>query len=534
MSSLTYHRKPNGATYVYRQESYWDKAKKRPSSRQICIGKLGENGEIVYNKRFKEPEAREALERGESVAESLLCGQSLVLAEATRATGLERMLRKRFDTEEADALLALSWAVAAGYGQMYLASVWMEQNECPAHEASLSSQDISRILSKVSQNRIEDFLREWAQHRSKGTREQYCYDLTSVSSRNAANPFVEYGHNRDKENLAQVNMALLTGVSSRIPTYYELHPGSMSDTKTVASFIERMKKYGAERICMLLDRGFYSEANISLMLKSHIGFYIPVPTTVKWQGELIDEYRDAVEMPEHIIHISEDGKEALYGMTVLDKIEGRRVWKHVYFDGARRTEHIASLFAALSVWEEELKSGDTKKSHEWAYERYFTVKETPKRGRQVKRKQEAINAYKSDRAGYWVILTNCEKDAAAALDAYRERSLVESQFDDMKNDLALSRLRTHGPDTMRGRAFVQFLALILTARIRVVLSDAWESRQDVPKEDRLARHYSLAEMMMRLGTYRKTRFSDRYGAVMSAQTKAQRAIFRAFRIQTAG
>jgi hypothetical protein len=87
---------------------------------------------------------------------------------------------------------------------------------------------------------------------------------------------------------------------------------------------------------------------------------------------------------------------------------------------------------------------------------------------------------------------------------------------------------------MRGRAFVQFLALILTARIRVVLSDAWESRQDVPKEDRLARHYSLAEMMMRLGTYRRTCFSDRCGAVVSAQTKAQRTIFRAFRIQTAG
>jgi transposase len=49
---------------------------------------------------------------------------------------------------------------------------------------------------------------------------------------------------------------------------------------------------------------------------------------------------------------------------------------------------------------------------------------------------------------------------------------VESHFDDMKNDLSLSRLRAHRPDTMRGRAFVQFLALILTARIRIVLSDA--------------------------------------------------------------
>jgi len=534
MSSLTYHRKPNGTTYVYRQESYWDKAKKRSSSRQVCIGKLDADGEILYNKRFSAPEARDALERGEVVAESVLSGQSLVLTEVTASTGLERVLRRCFEAESASALLSLAWAVTAGRGQMYLASVWMEQNECAAHGADLSSQDISRVLAAVSQSQIEDFLREWTTHRSKGTREQYCYDLTSVSSHNASNPFVERGHNRDKEDLAQINMALLTGVTSHIPTYYELHPGSLSDTKTVASFIERMKKYGTERIRMLLDRGFYSAANIGLMLQGRIGFYIPVPTAVKWQGELIDELRDAVEMPEHAIHLTEDGREALYAMTVLDKIDGHRVWKHIYFDGARRTGHIASLFAALKRWEDELQSGQTKERNKWAYELYFTVKTTPKRGRQVKRNQEAINAYKTDRAGYWVILTNCEKNAKAALDAYRERTLVESQFDDMKNDLAMSRLRTHGPDTMRGRAFVQFLALILTAQVRVVLDNAWDNRHDVPKDDRLAHHYSLAEMMMRLGTYRKTRFSDRYGAVCSAPTKAQRTIFRAFGIEVAG
>jgi hypothetical protein len=52
-------------------------------------------------------------------------------------------------------------------------------------------------------------------------------------------------------------------------------------------------------------------------------------------------------MPEHVIHISEDERKALYGMTVIDKIDGRRVWKHLYFDSGRRTEHIAALFAAL-------------------------------------------------------------------------------------------------------------------------------------------------------------------------------------------
>jgi hypothetical protein len=80
---------------------------------------------------------------------------------------------------------------------------------------------------------------------------------------------------------------------------------------------------------MVLDRGFYSATSISLMFNARISFCIPIPTTVKWQGKLIDEYREAVEMPEHAIHISEDGKEALYGMTILDKVDECRVWKHL-------------------------------------------------------------------------------------------------------------------------------------------------------------------------------------------------------------
>jgi hypothetical protein len=95
------------------------------------------------------------------------------------------------------------------------------------------------------------------------------------------------------------------------------------------------------------------------------------------------------------------------------------------------------------VWEVELKSNDPVKENECAYERYFKVTTTPKRGRVVKRNQEAINSYKSDRAGYWVILTNCENDAKRALGAFRERSYVEQSFDDMKNKLDLKRLRAH-------------------------------------------------------------------------------------------
>ena len=529
MATLTYHRKPNGTTYVYRQESYWDKSKGRSATKQVCIGKLGGDGEIIYNKRFSDPAARDALETGEVISESTVTGQSLVLAKAAEDSGLERVLRRAVGSELADALMTLAWAVVgSGDGTMSSAAVWAEDNDCPLHENPPTSPDISRYLASVSQNSIESFLAPWMNHRSKGKAQQYCFDITSVSSYNSSNAYVEWGYNRDKEKIAQINLALLTSVKGRIPTYFEILPGSMSDVRCIKTFTETMKKYGTGKMRMLLDRGFYSKENLLRLLDEHIGFYIPIPANIAWARELIDAYRDAVEMPEHIISIAESGKDALYGMAVVDKLDGRRVWKHLYYDTQRRTDHILTFFANLASWEDELIREDLKEKNQWAYDAYFFVKTTPKRGRKVIRNQVAINAYKTDRAGYWVILTNCEKNAALALEAYRERTYVEQSFDDMKNELDMARLRTHNQDTMRGRVFVQFLALVLTSQIRATQEDAWKRRDEFPKEERLTRRYSLRELMLRLGSYRKTHFSGRYGDVVSTPTRAQREIFSAF------
>jgi transposase len=530
MATLTYHRKKNGTTYVYHQESYWDKIKKHSSSRQVCLGKLGDGGRIIYNNRFSTAQARESLEKGEVISESLITGQSLIFSKAITDTGLGKVLRSSFGNEAADKLISLACSVVATGGTMYNASVWIEDHDCPAHDTLLTSQDISRLLSSIKQGQIEDFLRAWMIHRNKGNHEQYCFDITSISSYNKSNPFVEYGYNRDREKLPQINLAILAGVASRIPTYYEVLPGSMSDVKSILVFTEKLKKYGVGTLRMLLDRGFYSDYNLSCLLKEHISFYIPVPTNIKWGQELIDRYRDDVEMPEHILSVTDDRKDAVYAMTVTAKMDGHRVWQHIYYDTARRTEHILSFFANLAAWEEELKAGNTKKDNEWAYERYFIVKNTTGHGRKVTRNQLAINAYKIDRAGYWVILTSCEKNAASALEAYRERSLAEQSFDDLKNELDMKRLRTHNSDTMRGRVLVQFLALIITAQIRTTLDSAWTRREEHPKDNRLSRRYSLSELMLRLGSYRKTKFSGRYGEVTSTPTKAQREIFTAFGI----
>ena len=103
----------------------------------------------------------------------------------------------------------------------------------------------------------------------------------------------------------------------------------MSDVTTIKGFSEKMKKYGVGKIRMLLDRGFYSQPNLDRLLDEGIGFYIPVPANIKWASDLINEHRGNVEMPEYMISVADDNKDAVYGMTVSSTIGRRRVWRHI-------------------------------------------------------------------------------------------------------------------------------------------------------------------------------------------------------------
>ncbi|TWI64166.1 hypothetical protein LZ24_03152, partial [Desulfobotulus alkaliphilus] len=55
MASITHHHnKKTGAIYVYSVESYWDKEKKAPRNKQVCLGRLDlETGEVIPSKRRK-------------------------------------------------------------------------------------------------------------------------------------------------------------------------------------------------------------------------------------------------------------------------------------------------------------------------------------------------------------------------------------------------------------------------------------------------------------------------------------------------
>jgi transposase len=513
------HKNANGTIYVYEQRSVWDKEKKRSRNRQVCIGKRDtDTGEIIYNRRFSDERAAGAVADGAAFVSSVVIGSTLVLDEAAKRSGVSAVLSEVFEDDFVDRVISIAYAIVCDSGKMYHAAAWMEGHMCPCHDNPLTSSDISRMLSSITPSVVETFLRVWAE-RKADRRGYYCFDVTSISSYAKSLSGVEWGYNRDKEKLPQINIALLSGIASRLPVFYEQLAGSLPDVRAIHKLEERLKKLGLQKIVLLLDRGFLSEANMMEMMGHKTKFMMPLRSELVLSQALIDEHRETIEDMDNIIEVDDAYTAAIYATSVVSKLAGKRIWYHIYFDTLAFKESLLRLFEKIAVCEAELKSGNLEATHAELYEKYFIVKETPKRGRTVKRNQKEINRYKTSYTGYWVIATNAEKDAGSALRAYRKRNDVECQFKDLKDELDLTRLRMHSDATVTGRLFVQFIALILLEQIREIMSAS-----TLPKS------LSVSEMFRRLGTYHRIDFSGKYRAIVSTPTKIQRKVFDAFEI----
>ena len=159
---------------------------------------------------------------------------------------------------------------------------------------------------------------------------------------------------------------------------------------------------------------------------------------------------------------------------------GHRFYAHIYYDSYKAAVDEKAFDHALHCYYEELRSGNRMKEHNKYYEQFFFVRETPVRGIKVDFNENAIAAYKHNHIGWFILAGNDIKDKVKALEVYRAKDAVEKCFDDLKNDLDMKRIRMHSKETMEGRIFIQFVALLITTRLEQVMNDAgWFKNYDL-------------------------------------------------------
>ena len=513
MASITHHQdKKTGAVYRYSVESYWDKEKQAPRNKQVYLGKVNpETGELMPS-RSKDNTNENTEPTGGVSATSRVAGPFLLLDQLSRKHRLYKLIDKCFKGDSGLIMSLVFFLVHKGIA-LSRAQSWSQAVLHPFTD-NIDSRRISELLKRISEDDRLRFLSLWM----ADNQEDDClfYDITSISSYAQSNEYTRRGYNRDGESLEQINLAMLFGCESGLPMFYRRMPGNITDVSTLKTTVKSLDYLAPGAMHLVLDRGFYSISNIDELYRRKYKFTVSVPTGRKWVEQLIDKHYENIALPQNYLIVKED--EALYAVTELIKWgDKHRCYAHIYYNAEHSAADFDAFTRKLLALKEELESNNIVDANETMYEKYFIIKETPKRGRKVEFDNQAIQKHRKKYSGFFCIISNKTKSPEKALRTYRDKDAVENSFDDLKNSLDMKRLRVHSSGGMDSRLFLQFLALIYVSEIR-----------KVTRGNEKLKNLTVRDVMEQMETLTRVKFSKRYGQVYTETTPLQRDIMLAF------
>ena len=510
--------KKTGITYIYESVSSWDKEKQQSRNKQICIGKLDSvTGDLIPSKRLQTGSPNLAVGDATTTitATASVVGPSRILDAIAKRTGIVKLLKRAFPDVYTQ-ILTMAYYLAIHGGPLSQCEAWTKSHEHPSH-APLPSQRISEILATISTDGKQTFLSSWMNTITED--EVLCYDITSISSYATLNEYIRYGHNRDQEKLPQLNLAMIFGQKNRLPLYYHRVPGNITDVQTLHTLLASFTALEMKRLHYVLDKGFYSKKNIDEMLARKDHFTLSVPLHNLWVQKEIDTIYDKIHGPDGYRTIDD---EVLYVHSMLYPWgdDHRRCYLHLFYNAHLRADAVDRFSRELIAYREELESGKRVAAHKEMYETFFVITTTPVRGMKIAYNQEAVRRYINRYAGFQALLTTRYKDPVDAIQVYRDKDVVEKCFDDLKNALDMKRLRMHTIETVDGRLFVQFIALIFMSALR-----------DEMRKTKLLEKYTVRELLLEMDPLTKIRYKGKYGQIITEVTKPQREILKLLTIE---
>ncbi|SCP99995.1 hypothetical protein SAMN05421730_10852 [Anaerobium acetethylicum] len=245
--------------------------------------------------------------------------------------------------------------------------------------------------------------------------------------------------------------------------------------KTVQNLLCDLSTLGFDKVKLVMDRGFYSEANINALLKEHLKFIVATKISLSIvRAELDKIYDELATFP----NLNEQYD--VYSQTVMrewDYVQERpykgdvirykrRVYIHLYYNIDKSAEDQRNFDRKLLTCKRELLSEQRIKEPESFYKKYFEVKETLKRGIQVEVKQDAINQAKRY-YGYFAFLSNEKMDSITALELYRNKDVIEKAFGNLKERLNMRRTLVSSEKSLDGKLFTAFVGLEILSYIKL-------------------------------------------------------------------
>jgi transposase len=476
--------KQTGITYAYQNESYWDKEKQQSRAKRKLLGKVDPiSSEIIPTREYKKqtqlvedtpvkpgPVAMTKCQRS-------FFGATYLFDQIGKSIGITADLKSCFPNDYKKILSIAYYLILEENNSMSRFSHWQKLHIHPFGE-DIASQRSTELFQSIDEESRMSFFEKQGKRRIE--KEYWAFDTTSISSYSETLCQVKKGRNKEDDRLPQINLALLFGEESGLPFYYRKLAGNITDVKTVKQLMTEFDVMGYKKVRVVLDRGFYSKQNIDALYKSHQKFLIGVKLGLNYVKSVLEEERANLGLWSNLITSFgthgicrqidwEYEQERPYkGDTIKDT---RRAYLLLFYNPEKAAKDQADTNEYLSCLYRELAEGTRKDYHSSDYNKFFTVTETPKRGRKVVPNEEAMRE-SARNYGYFALLSNEVNTPFEALSIYRSKDIVEKGFGNLKERLNFRRMQVSSELSLNGKLFVGFVALIYMSYVKKKMQDA--------------------------------------------------------------
>jgi transposase len=526
MSTIIKSKSGNNV-YLYESESYRENGKVR--NRRRIVGKVDPvTGEHIYKPEYLEEKGLVTFDNSATahnqrvysvndVKKSRVTeyGVFRLLDEITKQIGLADMLASTIPTAYNEILNLAFFIVASGEPALYCED-WLYKSEHYPSKA-LSSQRISELLLCLTAGERNAFFESWSDHRREN--EYIALDITSISTYSEQIIDAEWGYNRDKEKLPQINICLLLGEKSRLPILQVVYSGSLKDVSTLKNTLQTAYNLNLDDMSVVMDKGFASNKNIKVMLApdSKLRFLIALPFNMSFPKKQVESEHGNIDCVENTIIVGED---VIRGITKVRSWEDYDIFAHTYLNSDEATRAKNRLYAKVQRLIDQVKLDPATTINNLDVKKYLIVRKSAKEqiGFTINIRHEVVQKELMN-SGWLVLVSNHVDNAREAILIYRGKDVVEKGFQYMKNCLDLARLRVHSDNAMQNKIFICFIALILTAHIHNVmfrneLYEKWTMKKMLKILERMKAHYIKNDK------------------IISPLTKDQKRIFHAFNIKS--
>lgn len=465
----------DGTKYIYERTTIYD-----PQTKKIkvlgckLIGKILKGSNEIIKTRPKKPAAPKPV-APVKVARSHV-GASEILDFVGKQSGIDTCILRSLP--QAEALKAISLArYLAACDRKTLPGIetWQLNHQIPYLEP-LTERVYGTLFEQLGRN--ESWIQNYFRHIASTLEKEpaLALDSTTFSTYSTNLKEARYGFNKDADGLPTIKFVTLYSVKNRLPIAYCKQPGNIPDVISIQTALKQLSVLGVTKPLIVTDNGYYSMGNMVEFLDSNMKFLTLASRSATWLRDIVEEALAELDNLDNICPYDTQVK----GKTVSKMQEfsrlrhrstasakagetqkfSRRIYVHILRNSEIQTCKTRALEEELTALRSTVLSGEElSESAAKKVEKYLILSRQGRGGKlTVKFNQEAFNET-AKFFGLFVLVSNKAQDCFEALEDYRLREKTEEAFGIYKEYCDGRKPRVWTGDRLRGRQFVQFIAL---------------------------------------------------------------------------